>query len=161
MRNRTLIGLAIVSLVVFATAVVVAFAQSPPQTQNDEPRAGYTYYVIYDQTNGFIVLASACPPSPAYCVASPQPGQSVIYITDQPSVVKQLFGDGHNGRLGNWHVDLQTHQLASTGAPSSASALPSAFGLTLVGVVLPTSASIGVVTSGALIWRRARRHSNI
>jgi hypothetical protein len=166
MRKTALIGLAIVILAAIATGVVTAFAQSTSQPQNNnsvpDPRPGYTYYVGYNQTDGSILYAVACLPSNgATCTPTLQSGQSLMYITDQPVLVKQLFTDAYNSKLGNWRVNLQTHQLASTGAPSSASVVPSIFGLTLVGLALPTSASIGVFTSGALIWRRARRHSDI
>ncbi len=162
MRKMALIGLAIVILAALATGVLTAYAQSTSQIQNNnsspDPRAGYIYFVVYRQTDGFIVYAVGCSPSPANCTPTLQPGQSVIYITDQPVLVKQLFADAYNSNLGNWRVNLQTHQLATTGTTSSAFVAP-AFGVSLFGAVLPALASLGVATSGSLVWRRARRRA--
>jgi hypothetical protein len=143
--------------------VVTAFAQSTLQSQNNgngssDPQPGYTYYVVYSQTDGSIVAAVGCPSSPASCTPILQPGQSVVYITDQPALVKQLFDDAHNAKLGNWHVTLQTHQLAGTSATSSASIAPPG-GISLIGAILPTLASLGVGTSGTLIWRRTQKQA--
>ena len=117
MRKTALIGLAIVILAALATGVLTAFAQSSsqPQSSSPDPQPGYTYFVVYRQTDGFIVYASGCPPSPANCIQTVQSGQSIMYITDQPVLVKQLFADAHNSNLGNWHVNLQTNQLVTTG----------------------------------------------
>jgi hypothetical protein len=160
MRKTALIGLAIVILASLAAGVLTAFAQSTPQPQSSspDPRPGYTYFVVYRQSDGFIVYAVGCPPSPAVCTPTLQSGQSVMYITDQPVLVKQLFADAYNSNLGNWHVNLQAHQLATTGTTSSASIAPG-FGVSLFGTLLPAFASLGVATSGSLIWRRARRRA--
>jgi hypothetical protein len=160
MRKTSLIGLVIVILASLAAGVLTAFAQSTPQplSSSPDPRPGYTYYVVYRQSDGFIVSAVGCPPSPAVCAPTLQSGQSVMYITDQPVLVKQLFTDAYNSKLGNWHVNLQAHQLATTGTMSSASLAP-AFGISLFGTLLPAFASLGVATSGSLIWRRARRRA--
>jgi hypothetical protein len=165
MRKTALIRLAIVILAAIAAGVVTAFAQSTSQPQNNsslpDPRPGYTYSVVYRQTDGFIVSAMACRPSPeigVYCTSTLQPGQSVMDITSQPVLVGQLFTDAYNSKLGNWHVDLATHQLVSTSPASSASIAPS-LGISLVGAMLSTSVSLGVGTSGALIWRRTLRRA--
>ena len=158
MRKTALIGLAIVILAALATGVLTAFAQSSsqPQSSSPDPQPGYTYFVVYRQTDGFIVYASGCPPSPANCIQTVQSGQSIMYITDQPVLVKQLFADAHNSNLGNWHVNLQTNQLVTTGTTSSAS-VAQAFRVALFGTLLPALASLGVAASGTLVWRRAFR----
>ncbi len=161
MRKTALIGLAIVILAGLATGVLTAFAQSASQPQNNgnsspDPHPGYTYYVVYDQTSGFIVGAVGCPPSPADCIPVLQPGQSVVYITDQPTVVKQLFADAYNAKLGNWHVNPQTHQLVSTASVNSGPVAPVS-GISLIGFALPAFASLGVAMSGTFIWRRAHK----
>jgi hypothetical protein len=159
MRKKALIGLTILALAAMAASVV--FADSTPtasQTTTD-PQPGYTYYVVYRQTDGSIVAAVGCPPSPAYCTPTLQAGQSVIFITDQPLLVKQLFTDAHNAKLGNWHVDLQKRTLVSTGSSTTGAVAPPTFGSTLIGLAIPLLGSIGVVTSGTLIWRRTRRRA--
>ncbi len=164
MRKTALIGSAIVILAALAAGVLTAFAQSSsqPQSSSPDPRPGYTYFVVYRQSDGFIVYAVGCAPSapssPANCAPTLQSGQSVMYITDQPVIVKQLFADAHNSNLGNWHVNLLAHQLVSAGTTSSSSFAP-AFGVSLFGTLLPAFASLGVATSGSLIWRRARRRA--
>src|SRR6266446_7036083 len=137
MRKTSLIGLAIVILASLAAGVLTAFAQSTPQplSNSPDPRPGYTYYVVYSQSDGFIVSAVGCPPSPAVCTPTLQWGQSVMFITDQPVLVKQLFTDAYNSKLGNWHVNLQIHQLASTGVTSSY-CVASACGVPLFDIVL-------------------------
>jgi hypothetical protein len=149
MRYAILIGFAILILASAATSVLPAFADSV------DPRPGYTYFVVYRQTDGFIVYAVGCPPSPAYCKPTLQPGQSVVYITDQPELVAQFFTDAHNAKMGNWHVNTQTHQLVNTGTTGPVP--PTIFGVSLLGTLLPALASGGVGTSGTLIYRRSRR----
>ncbi len=151
MRKTALIGFAILVLAALATSVLPAFADST------EPRPGYTYYIVYNQTDGSIVAAVGCPPSPAYCIPKLQPGQSVIYITDQPIVVNLLFADAHNAKLGNWHVNPQTHQLVSTSTTGSVTTAHPAFGIGLIGVALPALGFLGLATSSSLIWRRAHK----
>jgi len=151
MRKKALIGFAILVLAALATSVLPVFADST------EPQPGYTYYVIYNQSDGSIVSAMGCPPS-AYCTAKLQPGQSVIYITDQPILVKQFFTDAYNTKMGNWHVNLQTHQLEVTAATNSGP-VATAFGIPLIGTVLPALAILGLATSSGLVWRRTHRHA--
>jgi len=151
MRKTALIGFAILVLAALATSVLPVFADST------DPQPGNTYYVVYNQSDGSIVSAVGCP-SPAYCTPKLQPGQSVIYITDQPTLVKALFADAHNTKLGNWHVNLQTHQLEVTAATNSGLVAP-AFGIPLIGTVLPALAILGVAMSSGLVWRRTHRHS--
>src|SRR2546426_9257081 len=61
MRNIALIGLAILIVASLATGILPAFAAST------DPQPGYTYYVVYNQTDGSIVTAVGCPPYPAAC----------------------------------------------------------------------------------------------
>lgn len=153
-------GLAVFSLAVFATGVVAAFAQSPPATPNNQndfpppPQPGYTYWVIYSQTDGSIISAVGCPPGQAYCVATPKQGQSAVYITDQPSLVKQLFADGHDGKLGNWHMNLQTHQLESTATTSTGPIAPLVSEISTMGAVFPGMGLFGLAISSTLLWRK-------
>ena len=166
MRKTALIGLAIVILVAIVTGVVTAFAQSPSQPQNNnsllDPRPGYTYTVVYRQTDGFIVYAVGCRPSPelgVYCKPTLRPGESVIDITDQPVVVKQFFTDSRlTGSSGNWHVDLATHQLVMT-SPASPTSIAPILGISLIGAMLSFSASLGAGTLGTLVWRRTLRRA--
>ncbi|HZY94300.1 MAG TPA: hypothetical protein VFE98_05480 [Candidatus Bathyarchaeia archaeon] len=162
MRKTALIGLAIVTLAAIATGVVTAFAQSTSQPQSNnsslDPRPGYTYTVVYRQTDGFIVYAVACRPSPelgVYCKPTLQPEQSFIDITNQPVLAQQFFTDW---KYDNWHVDLATHQLVRTSPVSSASIAPS-LGIWLVGAMVSVSASLGVGAFGTLIWRRTLRRA--
>jgi hypothetical protein len=151
MRDMTLIGFTILLLGALAASVLPVFADST------DPRPGYTYYVVYNQTTGFIVAAMGCPPSPADCTPFLQPGEAVLYVTDQPLVVQQLFVDAHNAKLGNWHVNLQTHQLENTGTTISGPIAPPAARTSLIGTLLPALALLGVATSGTFVLRRARR----
>lgn len=153
MRNLALIELAILFVAITTASVLPAFATST------EPQPGYTYYVVYGQTDGSIVVAVGCPPSPAYCKATLLPGQSVVYITDNPALVTAFFDDAYNGKMGNWYVNLQTHQLEGTASGGSGLILPSPFGILLIGTVLPSLALLGVATSSGLLWRRAHRHA--
>jgi len=150
MRNIALIGLAILIVASLATGILPAFAAST------DPQPGYTYYVVYNQTDGSIVTAVGCPPYPAACTPILQPGRSVMYITDQPLLVKQLFADAHNAKLGNWHVNLQTHQLVSTASVNSGP-ISQVSGIGMISIALPALASLGVGMLGSFIWRRAHK----
>jgi len=152
MRNTILIGLAILVVATIAASVLPASANST------DPQPGYTYIVVYKQADGSIVYAEGCPPSPANCAPTLQPGQSVVYITNNPILVKQFFADAQNAKLGNWHVNVQTQQLEITAAPTSGPVAP-AFGIPLIGTVLPALAILGIATSSGLVWRRTHRHA--
>lgn len=162
MRNAILIALAVLSLAVFAAGVATAFAQSTSQPQDNnsvpDPMPGYTYTVVYRQTDGFIVYAEACMPSNGVvCTPVLKPGQSALDITNQPVLVHEFFTDAHNAKLNNWHVDLSTHQLESTSATSTGPLAPLASVTSTVSSALPGMGLFGLAISGTLLWRRTHR----
>lgn len=152
MKNRTLIAFAILSFGILAVSILPVFADSP------DPQSGWRYYVVYNQNNGSLVGASGCSPPPAACEPILQQGQAVLYITDQPAVVKRFFIDARAGKGESWHVNLQTHQLEKT-TPTGSVTSPLAFAGTWLinGGILPVIASVGVVLSAAFAFRRIHK----
>ncbi|TMI22690.1 hypothetical protein E6H31_01405 [Candidatus Bathyarchaeota archaeon] len=151
MKNTVLTALVILAFGALATSILPVFAYS------SDPQPGWTYYVVYNQSDGSIVWAAGCSPPPAACSPVLRQGEALVWITDQPALVNQFFEDAHNGKMGNWHVNTTTHAVEVMTPSSIGLASPLQSSLVtqmLYRGILTGLGAIGILLSGIAIKRR-------
>jgi hypothetical protein len=155
-KNTILLGIIALTFATLAGGILPAFAASA------EPQSGHVYYVVYNQTDGSIAAAGGCPasPSPITCIPVLQPGQSVLWITDNPALVKAFFTDAENAKMENWYVNMQTHQLERLATTSSGPVTTPVLGITSIQVLFPALTLVGAALSTIYVRRRAHRQSS-
>jgi hypothetical protein len=155
-KNTILLGIIALTFATLAGGILPAFAASA------EPQSGHVYYVVYNQTDGSIAAAGGCPasPSPITCIPVLQPGQSVLWITDNPALVKAFFTDAENAKMESWHVNMQTHQLERLATTSSGPVTTPVLGTTSIQVLFPALTLIGAALSTVYVRRRAHKQSS-
>src|SRR2546428_979601 len=166
MKNTILLGIIALTFAAVAGGILPALAASAaphpghPVQPGHPPHPGRVYYVVYTQTDGSIAAAGACPASfpPITCIPVLQPGQSVLWITDNPTVVKAFFTDA--AKMENWHVNMQTHQLERLATTSSGPVTTPVLSTTSIQVLLPALTLIGAALSTVYVRRRAHRQSS-
>ena len=162
MKTMILLGVATLTFVILTGSVLqVAAGAFDPQPGSADPQPGYVYYVVYRQSDGYIVAAGGCPSSssPNTCLPLMQSGESVLWITDNPTVVKAFFADLQHSKMEDWHVNLQTQQLERVATTSPMPLAPPALGITSIQVLVPTLSLIGVAFSGVYIRQRTHKQS--
>ena|SRR2546425_4564010 len=154
MKNTILLGIIALTFAALAGGILPAFAASA------EPQPGHVYYVVYNQTDGSIAAAGGCSasPSPITCIPVLQPGQAVLWITDNPTLVKAFFTEA--AKMENWHVNMQTHQLERLATTSSGPITTPVLSTTSIQVLLPALTLIGAALSTVYVRRRAHRQSS-
>jgi hypothetical protein len=157
MKNAVLLGIVAVTFAALVGGILPAFARSI-----DPPQPGRVDYVVYNQTDGSIAAAGDCPAflPPLTCIPGLKPGQSVLWITDNPVLVKAFFTDAKNAKMGNWHVNLQTQQLERSATTSSGPVTTPVLGTTSIQVMLPAMTLLGAALSTVHVRRRAHKQSS-
>lgn len=156
MKNTILLGIIALTFAALVGGILPAFAASA------DPQPDHVYYVVYNQTDGSIAAAGGCPASlaPITCIPVLQPGQSVLWITDNPVLVKAFFTDAENAKMENWHVNMQTHQLVRLATTSSGPVTTPVLGTTAIQVMFPALTLIGAALSTVYVRRRALKQSS-
>ena len=160
---KTLLGVAALTLVILTGSLPQASAGSfDGKPGSADPQPGYVYYVVYNQTDGYIRAAGGCPSSssPNTCIPLLRSGESVIWITDNQTVVKAFFADLKNSKMEDWHVNLRTHQLERLATTSSGPITTPVLGTTSIQVLLPALTLIGATLSTVYVRRRAHKQSS-
>ena len=145
MKNTVLLGIIALTFAALAGSILPAFAAPA------DPQPGRVYYVVYNQTDGSIAAAGGCPASfpPITCIPVLQPGQSVLWITDNPALVMAFFTDAENAKMESWHVNMQTHQLERLATTISGPVTTPVLGTTPIQVLFPASTLLVATTSSA------------
>ena len=163
MKTMILFGVAALTLVILTGSILQASAGTfDAQPGSADPQPGYVYYVVYNQTDGYIRAAGGCPSSssPNTCIPILRLGESVIWITDNQTVVKAFFADLQNSKMEDWHVNLQTHQLERVATTSSGPIAPPTLGIASIQVLFPALTLIGAALSTVYVRRRAHKQSS-
>jgi hypothetical protein len=124
MMRKTLTRIVIVSVVVVTLAVTATLgvllslaeggsAQACPDNGWNNATGVHYYWVFYSNSTGSVVGLQQGGPG-AIGQPDPGPGQSVLNISSNMSLVLQIACDAFAGHLSYWHVDLATKQLMRT-----------------------------------------------